>query len=91
LGVLTDRIKRVEAAPGKSPQEEVEAHLKSPPSEYQRSLVVAAAHLPSAGGAKEHVEALAAGRPAAPAHATKEAAALYVKEKTIIQAKPLNP
>jgi hypothetical protein len=72
---------RVEAAPGGPSQEEVETHLKSPPSEYQRSLVIVAAHLPSAGSAKEHIKALAAGRPAAPAHATKEAAALYVKEK----------
>jgi hypothetical protein len=81
LSVLTDKIKRVEAAPGGPSQREVETHLKSPPSEYQRSLVVAAAHLPSAGGAKEHVKALAAGRLITLAHATKEAAALYAKEK----------
>jgi phospholipase C len=75
--------RRVEGAPGKPSQEEVETHMKLPPSEFQRSLVAAAAHLPSAGGAKEHVKALAAGRQVAPApaHATKEDAALYVKEK----------
>jgi phospholipase C len=75
--------RHVEPAPGGPSEEEVEAELKSPPSEYQKSLVAAAAHLPSAGGAKEHIKALAAGRPPAliPIHRTKEEAALYVKGK----------
>jgi hypothetical protein len=44
---------------------------------------VAAAHLPSDGSAKEHVKARAAGRQVTPvpAHATKEEAAHYVREK----------
>ena len=75
--------KHVEPVPGGPSPEEVEAHLKLPPSEYQRSLVAAAAHLPSVGGAKEQVKALAAGRLVAtvPAYATKEEAARYVKGK----------
>ena len=45
--------------------------------------MAAAAHLPGAGGVKEHIKALAAGRPLAlaPTHGTKEEAALYVKGK----------
>src|SRR2546423_1395337 len=73
----------VEPAPGGPSETEVEEQLESPPSEYQKSLVAAAAHLPSVGGVKEHIKALAAGRPftLVPAHRTKEEAALYVKEK----------
>jgi phospholipase C len=73
----------VEAMPGGPSEAEVDAHLKAPPSEYQRSLVAAAAHLPATRNVKEHIKALASRRLSVPVpvHRTREEASRYVKAK----------
>jgi len=75
--------RHVESHPYDPSDAEVEAQLVAPPTEYQRSLVAAAAHLPTAGNVKEHIKALAAGRLTAPVpvHRTRAEASVYVKSK----------
>jgi phospholipase C len=82
-GPDNDGPRHVEALPYEPSDAEVEAQLGAPPSEYQRALVAAAAHLPGAGNVKEHIKALAARRltAAVPVHGTRGEASAYVKTK----------
>lgn len=82
-GPDNDGPSHVEPIPYEPSQAEIDEQLDAPPTEYHRSLVAAAAHLPTRGNVKEHIKALAAGRlpVAVPVHGTRGEACVYVKSK----------